>query len=82
MLGSGWVLGVGELIQTDRFAGNAGQLRQEPWVTKGDLAACLSVSVRTVDRWVCEGLPAAAWRYVGGRKRFRYSEVLLWLDSR
>jgi excisionase family DNA binding protein len=70
---------VGELIRL-RFAGTG---PSEVWLSKRQLADGLSVSTRTVDRWIQQGLPVGrAWRQVGGRRRFLRSEVLLWLDER
>lgn len=69
---------MGDLIRV-RFAGTG---PAEQWVSKAQVAARLSVSTRTVDRWVLAGLPMGrAWRQVGGRRRFLVSEVLVWLDS-
>ncbi len=48
-------------------------------LTKADLAACVRVSVRTVERWMREGLPT---RPVGGNVRFNRHEAALWLRSR
>ncbi len=77
--GGEWFRGMGELIRV-RFAGTG---RAEAWVSKTDAAERLSVSTRTVDRWVLDGLPVGvAWRQVGGRRRFLMSEVMLWLDER
>lgn len=69
---------MGDLVMTKRFGG--APVVQERWRSKQQLAEVLSVSTRTVDRWVLQGLPAGAWRYVGGRRRFLLSAVLAWLD--
>lgn len=74
-----YVRRMGELIRTARFGG-AGRVVVEPWITKGDLAASLSFSTRTVDRWILAGMPKdQAWRQIGGRRRFMRSEVETWL---
>lgn len=69
---------MGDLVMTRRFAG--APVVQEYWRSKQQLAEVLAVSTRTVDRWVLQGLPTGAWMYVGGRRRFLLSAVLVWLD--
>jgi hypothetical protein len=50
-----------------------------PLWTKGDLAALMGVSTRTVERWVAEGLPT---RSIGENRRFHPSEAADWLRER
>jgi excisionase family DNA binding protein len=50
-----------------------------PLLTKGDLAALMGVSTRTVERWSAEGLPT---RSIGENRRFHPSEVADWLRDR
>lgn len=52
---------------------------QEPLLTRESLAERLECSVDSVDRMRREGLPCVRW----GRKfvRFRYTEVMRWLDD-
>lgn len=48
-------------------------------LTKADIARAVGVSVRTVERWMREGLPTRA---VGGNVRFNGFEAAGWLKSR
>jgi phage terminase Nu1 subunit (DNA packaging protein) len=52
----------------------------EPYVTRAELASLMGVSVRTVDRLVCDGMPSVCW----GRRtrRFKASIALQWAKSR
>jgi hypothetical protein len=50
-----------------------------PLMTKADLAQAMRVSVRTVERWIYEGLPT---RPVFGRTRFNCSEAAAWIRAR
>lgn len=55
---------------------------QEPerYLTREELADRQNVSVRTVDRWVREGIPSETW---GMRiRRFRVPDVERWLRKR
>lgn len=51
----------------------------EPWLSKRDLAAYLGFSVRWVEYRLAEGMPH---KFIGGRVRFRRSDVEAWLDRR
>jgi len=48
---------------------------REPWLTKGELAAELKVSVRTIERL---RLPAMR---VGGQNRYRLSEAEMFFNN-
>jgi hypothetical protein len=51
----------------------------EPLITKSDLAKHYDVSGRTVQRWIASGMP---FLWIGKRrKRFRLSQVQLWLQQ-
>lgn len=50
-----------------------------PLLTKADLAQVMRVSVRTVERWMHDGLPT---RSVGSNTRFNRAEVAIWLRAR
>jgi excisionase family DNA binding protein len=51
----------------------------EPWLCKRDLAAYLGFSVRWVELQMQAGMPH---KRIGGRVRFRRSDVEAWLDNR
>jgi hypothetical protein len=51
----------------------------EPWLTKKQLARHLGFSTRWVELRLRDGLPS---RLIGGRRRFRLSEVERWVDGR
>lgn len=51
----------------------------EPWLSKGNLARALGFSTRWVEYRVAEGMPCAR---MGGRLRFRRSQVEEWLAER
>ena len=44
-------------------------------MSSGDVARRLGVSVGTISRWVRDGVLIPAFTTVGGRHRFRWSEV-------
>ncbi len=52
----------------------------ERYVSRAELARIMGVSVATIDRLVCEGMPSETW----GRRtrRFRPSVALAWARSR
>lgn len=52
----------------------------EPYIDRKDLAALMGVSIRTVDRLVCDGMPSVSW----GRRtrRFKASTALQWAKAR
>jgi excisionase family DNA binding protein len=52
---------------------------QEPLLSRESLAERLECSVDTVDRMRDDGMPSVRW----GRKfiRFRYTDVVRWLDD-
>jgi hypothetical protein len=50
-----------------------------PLLTKADLANAMRVSVRTVERWMQQGLPT---RSVGENTRFNRAEAASWLRAR
>lgn len=52
----------------------------ERYVTRRELAAIMGVSIDTVDRLRCEGMPSVTW----GRRtrRFRVSIALAWAAAR
>lgn len=73
------MLGMGDLIY-GAFGG--GRTPVERWVSKQEVADGLTVSTRTVDRWVLAGLPEGrAWRQVGGRRRYLLTAVFDWLEE-
>jgi excisionase family DNA binding protein len=47
----------------------------EPLLSSGDVAKRLGVSRRTISEWVRRGRLAPTWTTLGGRHRFRWSEV-------
>lgn len=49
----------------------------EPWLSKRDLATYLGFSTRWVEYRIAEGMPH---RRIGGRVRFRLTEVESWLN--
>jgi len=51
----------------------------EPWATKQEIARHLGFSLRWVELRVRDGMPC---RRIGGRLRFRQSEVEAWLGER
>jgi predicted DNA-binding transcriptional regulator AlpA len=51
----------------------------EPWLTKKQLAAHFGYSTRWVELRVREGMPS---KLIGGRRRFRLSEVEAWIEER
>lgn len=48
-------------------------------LTKRDIATATRVGVRTVERWMQDGLPT---RSVGSNVRFNRAEVVLWIRAR
>lgn len=50
------------------------------WMTRIEVAEELGVSVRTVERWTREGMPAARWS--SRLYRYRLPEVMAWLERR
>lgn len=53
---------------------------REKYVTARELAGLMSVSERTVKRWVSEGLPSETW---GLRcRRFLPSQAMAWVRGR
>lgn len=53
---------------------------REPYVTRTELAAMMSVSVSTIDNWVREGMPSETW---GMRaRRFKPSTCVAWARAR
>lgn len=51
---------------------------QTPLLTKADLARATRVSTRTVERWVCAGLPT---RSIGALVRFNAADSAAWLQQ-
>lgn len=52
----------------------------EPWLSIAQLAEHLSVSERTINRWVREGCPSETWGLAA--RRFQASTVLRWASQR
>jgi hypothetical protein len=50
-----------------------------PLLTKGDLARAMRVGIRTVERWITEGLPT---RCVGENVRLNRGEAARWIQRR
>jgi pyruvate dehydrogenase complex dehydrogenase (E1) component len=50
-----------------------------PLMTKSDLSRAMRVSVRTVERWMTQGLPTRA---IGTNTRFNRAETASWLRAR
>jgi len=52
----------------------------EPYLTRGQMAELMGVSLATLDRMVAEGMPSVTW----GRRtrRFRPSRALAWAEQR
>ena len=65
------------------FGSNVVPLRirggREPWVTKAQLAEHLQVSVKTVERWVVEGMPCLRRNRT---MRFQISVCEQWLGAK
>jgi len=59
--------------------GGARPRYQEPLLTRKELAGRCRVSLRTVDRWICDGLPT---RNVAGSTRFNVGEAGDWLSGK
>jgi len=57
----------------------AHRIVNESYRTKRQIAEHYGLSTRTVDRKVEEGMP---FEYIGGRRRFKLSEVDAWLRKR
>jgi phage terminase Nu1 subunit (DNA packaging protein) len=52
----------------------------ERYVTAGELAQLMGVSVRTIKRWTAEGMPSETW---GMRtRRYLASEAVAWARER
>lgn len=47
----------------------------EPFLTSGQVAKRLGVTQRTISSWVAQGKLVPTWTTLGGRHRFRWSEV-------
>ncbi len=62
-----------------RPAGARAARYRTPLLTKADLAQAIRVSVRTVERWMCDGLPT---RSVGSNARFNRAEAVSWIRAR
>jgi excisionase family DNA binding protein len=69
---------MGELL--DLSAERAKRL-PEPWKSKREIAEHLGVSIRTVQRWMNEGLPFSKV-FERGPAKFRRTEVDQWLKGR
>ena len=53
----------------------------EPLLSSGDVAKRLGVSRRTVSEWVRIGRLAPTWTTLGGRHRFRWSDVQAQIEA-
>jgi hypothetical protein len=62
-----------------RPAGVLADRYRAPLLTKADLAQAMRVSVRTVERWMHDGLPT---RSVGSNARINRAEAVSWLRAR
>jgi len=62
-----------------RPAGALAARYQTPLLTKADLAQAMRVSVRTIERWMRDGLPT---RSIGGNVRFNRAEAAGWIRAR
>lgn len=51
----------------------------EPWLAKPQMAAHLGMSVRWLEQQTAAGMPSVL---IGGRRRYRVSEVEAWLRNR
>lgn len=71
---------MGDLV--DLAAVRAGRVGvREPRLRKGEVAAALGVSERTVENWMRRGLPFEK-PLPNGSVRFVWSEVELWMGQR
>ena len=52
----------------------------EPWMSKARVAAHMGVSVRTITRWMAEGLPHETWGL--STPKFQASVVVRWASQR
>lgn len=57
------------------------RLRNEPWVTKADIAKHFACTTRTMERWMNLGMPYSK-PYEGGSVRLRKSECDEWFSRR
>jgi hypothetical protein len=62
-----------------RPAGALADRYRTPLLTKADLAQAMRVSVRTVERWMHDGLPT---RSVGSNARINRAEAVSWIRAR
>ena len=51
-------------------------------LSRKELAAALEVSTRTVDRWIHDQTGPPATLLPGGRRRWRWGDVQVWLRQR
>jgi predicted DNA-binding transcriptional regulator AlpA len=51
-------------------------------LSRVQLAKALNVSTRTVDKWIAEGTAPPYSRLPGGMLRWRWRDVLAWLQER
>jgi predicted DNA-binding transcriptional regulator AlpA len=56
--------------------------RDDDMLSRAELAAALSVSTRTVDRWIAEGTGPPYVRLPRGMLRWRWGDVQAWLAER
>jgi excisionase family DNA binding protein len=59
--------------------GSPSELSQTPFLTMGETAALITVSKRSLQKMMREGLPF--YEPVPGRRVFRRDEVLRWLEA-
>jgi predicted DNA-binding transcriptional regulator AlpA len=51
-------------------------------LSRKELASALGVSTRLVDKWIHDGTGPKATMLPSGIRRWRWRDVLLWLDQR
>jgi predicted DNA-binding transcriptional regulator AlpA len=58
------------------------QYRPDDHLTRVELAKVLGTTTRTLDRWAQTGEGPPRVRLPGGRIRYRWGDVLVWLAAR
>jgi predicted DNA-binding transcriptional regulator AlpA len=57
------------------------QHHPDDMLTKVQLGKALNVSTRTIDRWIAEGSGPPLIRLPRGRLRWRWGDVLRWVEK-
>jgi predicted DNA-binding transcriptional regulator AlpA len=71
------------MLATERRASpQCGAVDENTLLSRKELAAVLTVSARTVDRWIRDGTGPPATVLPSGRRRWRWGDVQTWLRER